>query len=79
MLQVGNFVGAIWLQVDLETLMMAGKLNILVTGQDVLRNNGEVGSQCTILTDNYCEDAYDLLDNPLLKKLLVYIYFTLVP
>ncbi|XP_050377838.1 uncharacterized protein LOC126795063 [Argentina anserina] len=58
-------------EVDLETLMMAGKLNILVTGQDVLRNNGEVGSQCTILTDNYCEDAYDLLDNPLLKKLLL--------
>lgn len=58
-------------QVDLECLMMAGKLNILVTGQDILRNNGEVGSQCTMLTDNYCEDAYELLDNLLLKKLLV--------
>ncbi|XP_062029707.1 uncharacterized protein LOC133745618 [Rosa rugosa] len=58
-------------EVDLESLMMTGKLNILVTGQDVLRNNGEVGSQCTILTDNYCEDAYDLLDTPLLKKLLL--------
>lgn len=65
-------------QVDLERLMMAGKLNILVTGQDILRNNGEVGSQCTILTDNYCEDAYELLDNLLLKKLLVYD-FTLAP
>lgn len=65
-------------QVDLECLMMAGKLNILVTGQDILRNNGEVGSQCTILTDNYCEDAYELLDNLLLKKLLVYD-FTLAP
>lgn len=63
---------------DLERLMMAGKLNILVTGQDILRNNGEVGSQCTILTDNYCEDAYELLDNLLLKKLLVYD-FTLAP
>lgn len=31
----------------------------------------KVGSQCTILTDNYCEDAYDLLQTPLLKKLLV--------
>ncbi|CAL9030957.1 unnamed protein product [Prunus brigantina] len=58
-------------EVDLESLMMAGKLNILVIGQDVLTNNGEVGSQCTILTDNYCEDAYDLLENPLLKKLLL--------
>ncbi|TQD75397.1 hypothetical protein C1H46_039090 [Malus baccata] len=58
-------------EVDLESLMMAGKLNILVVGQDVLTNNGEVGSQCTILTDNYCEDAYDLLESPLLKKLLL--------
>ncbi|KAK9926791.1 hypothetical protein M0R45_024002 [Rubus argutus] len=58
-------------EVDLECLMMAGKLNILVTGQDILRNNGEVGSQCTMLTDNYCEDAYELLDNLLLKKLLL--------
>ncbi|KAI9174367.1 hypothetical protein LWI28_016308 [Acer negundo] len=31
----------------------------------------EVGSQCTILTDNYCEDAYDLLQTPMLKKLLL--------
>ncbi|CAI0450820.1 unnamed protein product [Linum tenue] len=30
-----------------------------------------VGSQCTILTDNYCEDAYDLLEFPMLKKLLL--------
>lgn len=29
-------------QVDLESLMMAGKLNILVVGQDVLTHNGEV-------------------------------------
>lgn len=33
----------------------------------------QVGSQCTILTDNYCEDAYELLDTPILKKLLVLI------
>lgn len=71
MLQVDLLMQFALLQVDLESLMMAGKLNILVTGQDVLRNNGEVGSHCTILTDNYCEDAYHLLDNPLLKKLLV--------
>lgn len=31
----------------------------------------QVGSKCTILTDNYCEDAYDLLQTPVLKKLLV--------
>ncbi|KAA0046491.1 hypothetical protein E6C27_scaffold543G00760 [Cucumis melo var. makuwa] len=30
-----------------------------------------VGSQCTILTDNYCEDAYHLLQTPLLKNLLM--------
>ncbi|KAI5562772.1 hypothetical protein BDE02_15G072600 [Populus trichocarpa] len=58
-------------EVDLESLMMEGKLNILVVGQDILRTNGEVGSQCTILTDNYCEDAYDLLQTPVLKKLLL--------
>ncbi|XP_052182084.1 uncharacterized protein LOC127794860 isoform X2 [Diospyros lotus] len=58
-------------EVDLETLMMAKKLHILIVGQDILRRNGEVGSQCTILTDNYCEDAYDLLQSPILKKLLL--------
>lgn len=31
----------------------------------------QVGSQCTVLTDNYCEEAYDLLETPNLKKLLV--------
>lgn len=31
----------------------------------------QAGSQCTILTDNYCEDAYDLLQTPMLKKILV--------
>lgn len=58
-------------EVDLEALMMAKKLGILVVGQDILISNGEVGSQCTVLTDNYCEDAYDLLDTPILKKLLL--------
>ncbi|KAF9667925.1 hypothetical protein SADUNF_Sadunf15G0073800 [Salix dunnii] len=58
-------------EVDLERLMMEGKLSILVVGQDILRTNGEVGSQCTILTDNYCEDAYDLLQTSVLKKLLL--------
>ncbi|XP_007037768.2 PREDICTED: uncharacterized protein LOC18604974 [Theobroma cacao] len=58
-------------EVDLESLMMAGQLSILVVGQDILRTNGEVGSPCTILTDNYCEDAYDLLQTPALKKLLL--------
>ncbi|KAL9672361.1 hypothetical protein QQ045_028611 [Rhodiola kirilowii] len=58
-------------EVDLENLMMSRKLNILVVGQDVLRSSWEIGSQCTILTDNYCEDAYDLLQTPELKKLLL--------
>ncbi|XP_021657838.2 uncharacterized protein LOC110648051 isoform X3 [Hevea brasiliensis] len=58
-------------EVDLESLILAGKLTILVVGQDILKNDNEVGSQCTILTDNYCEDAYDLLQNPVLKKLLL--------
>ncbi|GMY14948.1 hypothetical protein FCV25MIE_10187 [Fagus crenata] len=51
--------------------MKNGKLSIVVIGQDVLRTNSEVGSQCTILTDNYCEDAYDLLQTSVLKKLLL--------
>lgn len=51
--------------------MMNKQLSILVVGQDILKNNGEVGSKCTTLTDNYCEDAYDLLQNPVLKKLMV--------
>ncbi|XP_030542294.1 uncharacterized protein LOC115749563 [Rhodamnia argentea] len=58
-------------EVDLESLMMAGKLSILVVGQDVLKTNGEVGSQCTVLTDNYCEEAYDLLETKVLNRLLL--------
>ncbi|XVE56704.1 hypothetical protein DITRI_Ditri04bG0032100 [Diplodiscus trichospermus] len=58
-------------EVDLEGLIMAGQLSILVVGQDILRTNEEVGSPCTILTDNYCEDAYDLLQTPVMKKLLL--------
>ncbi|KAG8652613.1 uncharacterized protein LOC110618189 isoform X2 [Manihot esculenta] len=58
-------------EVDLESLIMAGKLTILVVGQDILKTDNEVGSKCTILTDNYCEDAYDLLQTPVLKKLLL--------
>ncbi|KAI3901205.1 hypothetical protein MKW92_037034 [Papaver armeniacum] len=61
----------IWNQVDVETLTMRKQLSIVVIGQDVLRANGEVGSQCTILTDNYCEDAYDLVQVPVLKNLLL--------
>ncbi|WOL18740.1 hypothetical protein Cni_G27537 [Canna indica] len=58
-------------EVDLENLLMARQLSILVIGQDVLKTNNEVGSLCTVLTDNYCEEAYDLLKNPNLKKLLL--------
>ncbi|KAI3892678.1 hypothetical protein MKX03_005112, partial [Papaver bracteatum] len=56
-------------EVDVETLTMRKQLSIVVIGQDVLRANGEVGSQCTILTDNYCEDAYDLVQVPVLNRL----------
>ncbi|XP_077250541.1 uncharacterized protein LOC143889984 isoform X2 [Tasmannia lanceolata] len=58
-------------EVDLESLIMARKLSILVVGQDVLKTNNEVGSKCTILTDIYCEDAYNLVQTPYLKKLLL--------
>ncbi|XP_057804255.1 uncharacterized protein LOC131019683 [Salvia miltiorrhiza] len=58
-------------EVDLETLMMEMQLSMLVVGEDILKTNGEVGSGCTVLTDNYCEDAYDLLQTPILKKLLM--------
>ncbi|KAF7806023.1 uncharacterized protein G2W53_038184 [Senna tora] len=58
-------------EMDMESIRMTGQLSILVVGQDILSTIGEVGSLCTILTDNYCEDAYDLLQNPVLKKLLL--------
>ncbi|KAG4933016.1 hypothetical protein JHK87_047018 [Glycine soja] len=58
-------------EVDMESLLMTGQLSVLVVGQDVLNTTGEVGSQCTVVTDNYCEDAYDLLQNSALKKLLL--------
>ncbi|XP_059304027.1 uncharacterized protein LOC132056002 [Lycium ferocissimum] len=58
-------------EVDLETLLLAKQLSILVVGEDILKTNGEAVSGCTVLTDNYCEDAYDLLQTPILKKLLL--------
>ncbi|CAI8609848.1 unnamed protein product [Vicia faba] len=58
-------------EVDMESLLVTGKLSVLVVGQDILNATNEVGSQCTVLTDNYCEDAYDLLQNSVLKKLLL--------
>ncbi|KAJ0972479.1 hypothetical protein J5N97_020438 [Dioscorea zingiberensis] len=57
--------------IDLEDLMKARQATILVTGKDVLNTNSEVGSQCTVLTDHYCEGAFDLLKTPSLKKLLL--------
>ncbi|XP_019227028.1 PREDICTED: uncharacterized protein LOC109208375 [Nicotiana attenuata] len=58
-------------EVDLETLLLGKQLSILVVGEDILQTNGEAVSGCTVLTDNYCEDAYDLLQTPILKKLLL--------
>ncbi|PKU73317.1 exopolyphosphatase PRUNE1 isoform X1 [Dendrobium catenatum] len=58
-------------ELDLEGLLMGKQLSLLIVGQDVLQTNGEVGSLCTILTDNYCEDAYDLLQTSNLRRLLL--------
>ncbi|XP_076907050.1 uncharacterized protein LOC143563382 [Bidens hawaiensis] len=58
-------------EIELEVLMMKKQLSIVVVGQEILKTNGEVGSKCTIVTDNYCEDAYDLLQSPILKKLML--------
>ncbi|KAG5618058.1 hypothetical protein H5410_017882 [Solanum commersonii] len=58
-------------EVDLETLLLAKQLSILVVGEDILKTNGEAVSGCTVLTDNYCEEAYELLQTPILKKLLL--------
>ncbi|KAK1407204.1 hypothetical protein QVD17_38818 [Tagetes erecta] len=58
-------------EIELEVLMMNKQLSIVVVGQEILKTSGEVGSKCTIVTDNYCEDAYDLLQNPILKKLML--------
>ncbi|XP_019185039.1 PREDICTED: uncharacterized protein LOC109180009 isoform X2 [Ipomoea nil] len=58
-------------EVDLETLTESKQVIIQVLGEDVLKTNGEVVSECTVLTDNYCEEAYDLLQTPMLKKLLL--------
>ncbi|KAF9605461.1 hypothetical protein IFM89_017480, partial [Coptis chinensis] len=58
-------------EVDLENLMMVGQLSMMVVGQEILKTNNEVGSPCTLLTDNYCEDAYDLLQIPVVKTLML--------
>ncbi|KAI7731244.1 hypothetical protein M8C21_007644, partial [Ambrosia artemisiifolia] len=58
-------------EIELEVLMMKKQLSILVVGQEILKTNGEIGSKCTIVTDNYCEDAYDLLQNSVLKKIML--------
>ncbi|XP_051123404.1 uncharacterized protein LOC127246192 [Andrographis paniculata] len=58
-------------EVELETLMMAKQLSIVEVGEDILKTNGKVGSACTVLTDNFCEDAYSLLRTPVVEKLLL--------
>nr|GMC75629.1 Inorganic diphosphatase [Ipomoea batatas] len=58
-------------EVDLETLTESKQVIMQVLGEDILKTNGEVVSECTVLTDNYCEEAYDLLQTPMLKKLLL--------
>lgn len=58
-------------ELDFEGLLMSKQLSLHVVGQDVLQTNGEIGSLCTVLTDNYCEAAYSLLQAPNLKRLLL--------
>ncbi|KAG6518641.1 hypothetical protein ZIOFF_022121 [Zingiber officinale] len=50
---------------------MNKQLSMLVIGQGVLKTKNEVGSLCTILTNNYCEETHDLFQNPKLKNLLL--------
>ncbi|KAL6840374.1 hypothetical protein ACP4OV_030184 [Aristida adscensionis] len=58
-------------EVDMEGLIMDQRVRLLVMGQDVLKSNTEVGSVCTILTNNYCDDAYSPLQSWDIKKLLL--------
>ncbi|BAF07063.2 Os01g0909300 [Oryza sativa Japonica Group] len=58
-------------EVDMEGLMMDKRVSLVVVGQDVLKPNDKMGSVCTILTNNYCEDAYSLLQSLDIKKLLL--------
>ncbi|XP_040384504.1 exopolyphosphatase PRUNE1-like [Oryza brachyantha] len=58
-------------EVDMDRLMMDKRVSLVVVGQDVLKPNDKMGSVCTILTNNYCEDAYSLLQSLDIKKLLL--------
>ncbi|XP_066315597.1 uncharacterized protein [Miscanthus floridulus] len=58
-------------EVDMDGLIMDQRVSLLVVGQDVLKSKAEVGSVCTTLTHTYCEDAYSLLQNLDIKKLLL--------
>eukprot|EP01018_Ginkgo_biloba_P027106 Gb_31444 [translate_table: standard] len=57
-------------EVDLETLVHARQLNIVVIGQDALKTNDEVASLCTVLVEDYKGHAHDLLQLPYIRKLL---------
>ncbi|XP_051227701.2 uncharacterized protein [Lolium perenne] len=58
-------------EVDMEGLIMDQRASLVVVGQDVLRSNGEVGSVCTVLANNYCEETYSPLQSQDIKKLLL--------
>ncbi|ONM35309.1 hypothetical protein ZEAMMB73_Zm00001d042426 [Zea mays] len=58
-------------EVDMDGLIMDQRVSLLVVGQDVLKSKAEVASVCTTLTHTYCEDAYSLLQNLDIKKLLL--------
>lgn len=58
-------------EVDLESLVHARQLSIMVIGQDALKTEDEVASLCTILVEEYKEHAYELLRLPYIRKILL--------
>lgn len=58
-------------EVDLECLVHARQLSIVVIGQDALKTEDEVASLCTILVEEYKEHAYELLQLPYIRKILL--------
>jgi hypothetical protein len=70
--EVGSYMNTWWIWKSiLKTNCQVNVQRALELILYVLICSTQVGSQCTVLTDNYCEDAYDLLQNSVLKKLLV--------
>lgn len=58
-------------EVDLESLVHARQLSIVVIGQDALKTEDEVASPCTILVEEYKEHASELLQLPYIREILL--------